>query len=91
MHDEVGNLAYQPYGTEGQYINSVSRGGLNIQLLKLADENPDVHLFFNHKCIDIDFKTGETTYLNEAGEKVVQKADYVVGSDGAFSHVYDCV
>lgn len=87
MHDEVGNLSYQPYGTEGQYINSVSRGGLNVQLLKLADENPDVHLFFNHKCVDIDFKTGETTFVNEHGEKVVQKADYVVGADGAFSRV----
>ncbi len=87
MHDESGNLVYQPYGTEGQYINSVSRGGLNVQLLKLADENPDVHLFFNHKCVDIDFKSGETTFINEKGETVVQKADFVLGSDGAFSEV----
>ncbi len=87
MHDESGNLSYQPYGTEGQYINSVSRGGLNIQLLKLADENPDVHLFFNHKCVDIDFKSGETTFINENGETLVQKADFVLGSDGAFSRV----
>lgn len=87
MHDETGQLSYQPYGTEGQYINSVSRGGLNIQLLKLADENPDVHLFFNHKCVDLDFKTGETTFENEAGARVVQKGDYIVGADGAFSRV----
>jgi len=87
MHDERGELAYQPYGTEGQFINSVSRGGLNVQLLELADENPDVHLHFNHKCLDIDFETGTTTFENKSGEKVIQEADYVIGGDGAFSAV----
>jgi kynurenine 3-monooxygenase len=87
MHNEKGQLSYQPYGTEGQFINSVSRGGLNVQLLKLADENEDVHLHFNHKCVDVDFKTGETTYTNESGDIVKNKADFVVGADGAFSRV----
>ncbi|MFT5511685.1 MAG: kynurenine 3-monooxygenase [Bacteroidia bacterium] len=87
MHDEMGQLSYQPYGTEGQFINSVSRGGLNLQLLKLADENADVHLHFNHKCIDLDFETGETTFTKKEGETIVNKADYIVGADGAFSRV----
>lgn len=87
MHDEKGELSYQPYGTEGQFINSVSRGGLNIQLLELADENPDVHLYFNHKCVDVDFETGKTTFKNENGEKVEFEADYIIGGDGAFSKV----
>jgi kynurenine 3-monooxygenase len=87
MHDENGSLSYQPYGKEGQYINSVSRGGLNIQLLELADENPDVHLYFNHKCVDVDFNTGTTTYENENGERVTVEADYIIGGDGAFSAV----
>src|SRR6187551_3966565 len=30
MHDIKGNLSYQPYGAEGQYINSISRTGLNM-------------------------------------------------------------
>lgn len=87
MHDEAGNLSYQPYGTEGQFINSVSRGGLNVQLLELADENPDVHLFFNHKCIDVDFETGQTTFKRQDGENVVIDGDYIIGGDGAFSQV----
>jgi kynurenine 3-monooxygenase len=87
MHDEAGNISYQPYGTAGQFINSVSRGGLNIQLLKLADENPDVHLFFNHKCVDVDFNSGETTFINETGETIKNKADFILGADGAFSRI----
>ncbi|MCO4818229.1 MAG: FAD-dependent monooxygenase [Bacteroidetes bacterium] len=87
MHDESGQLAYQPYGTEGQFINSVSRGGLNIQLLELADENPDVHLFFNHKCQEVNFETGQTTFEDENGNTVIQEADFILGSDGAFSQV----
>ncbi|NBW39280.1 MAG: kynurenine 3-monooxygenase, partial [Cytophagia bacterium] len=30
MHDMQGNLSYQAYGKEGQYINSISRSALNI-------------------------------------------------------------
>jgi kynurenine 3-monooxygenase len=87
IHSEKGELSYQPYGTEGQFINSVSRGGLNIQLLELADENPDVHLFFNHKCLDVDLENAVATFRNEAGEKVRVESDYVIGGDGAFSAV----
>ena len=39
MHNVKGELTYQPYGLEGQYINSVSRAGLNLKLLVLADEH----------------------------------------------------
>jgi kynurenine 3-monooxygenase len=35
MHSKTGELKYQPYGKEGQAINSVSRGRLNIKLLHL--------------------------------------------------------
>jgi monoamine oxidase len=37
MHSTQGELTYQPYGKQGQYINSVSRSLLNIKLLELAD------------------------------------------------------
>ncbi|MCB9260962.1 MAG: FAD-dependent monooxygenase [Flavobacteriales bacterium] len=87
MHSETGELSYQPYGTEGQYINSVSRGGLNIQLLELADENEHVQLFFNHKCLDIDFENSIAIFENENGERVTEKSDFIIGGDGAFSAV----
>ena len=40
MHNPAGGgTAYQPYGKEGQYINSVSRGELNCRLMDLAEQN----------------------------------------------------
>ncbi len=85
--EDKGELAYQPYGTQGQHINSVSRGGLNAHLLQLADENPNVQLFFNHKCLDVNFKTGVAKFQQEDGQKVEVKSDYIIGGDGAFSAV----
>ena len=87
MHDTEGNLAYQPYGKEGQHINSVSRGGLNIQLLELADENKDVHLHFKHKCLDVDLENSIAWFEDENGKEIEVKSDWIIGGDGAFSAV----
>ena len=53
MHDVKGHLKHQPYGKEGQAINSISRGGLNALLMTKA-ESLGVKLNFSHKCVDID-------------------------------------
>jgi len=88
MHSAAGEIAYQPYGTDGQAINSVSRAHLNVQLLQLADENEHVHQHFNHKCTKVDIKSGTCWFLNtETNERVEVKADYILGGDGAFSAV----
>lgn len=87
MHDEQGNLAYQPYGKEGQHINSVSRGGLNKHLLQLADENPDVHLHFDMKCLDVNLKEGKAKFLDANGKIHDVESDLIIGGDGAFSAV----
>lgn len=89
MHDKTGNLAYQPYGKEGQAINSVSRGGLNIRLLQLADAYPNIHMYFDHKCTFCDPEQGITRYTDRDGNPVEDKADVVIGTDGAFSAVRD--
>lgn len=91
MHPVAGDLKYQPYGKEGQAIYSVSRGQLNIKLLQLADQYPNIHMFFNHKCIASNLETCETTFVNEKGETVVDKADVVLGTDGAFSALRDAM
>src|SRR5687767_12984127 len=36
MHDLQGNLTFQPYGKQGQFINSISRSDLNIVLMNEA-------------------------------------------------------
>lgn len=85
MHNADGSTAYQAYGKEGQYINSVSRGELNCKLMDLAEAN-DVRIMFNEKCDGIDWKKNiidlEKTNSPEC-EKV--KADLIFGSDGAYS------
>lgn len=87
MHDRTGNLSYQPYGKDGQAINSVSRGGLNIRLLELADEYSNIEIYFDHKCIFCDPDSGETRYQDSRGKEIIDVADIVIGTDGAYSAV----
>ncbi|MCE7996466.1 MAG: FAD-dependent monooxygenase [Roseivirga sp.] len=80
IHDLEGRLDFQPYGKEGQFINSVSRGGLN-ELLVNEAENQGVKVEFEHRCTDVDFESASATFDN--GSTV--KADFLFGADGAFS------
>ncbi len=76
MHSTAGDLAYQPYGTDGQAINSVSRAHLNVQLLQLADENEHVHQHFNMACTKVDLENSICWFTNsETGEKIEVKSD----------------
>lgn len=85
MHGIDGKLSYQPYGLEGQAIYSVSRGMLNIRLLELADEFENIHLYFNHRCTDLDLKTSTCSFIDEAGQELQFSSDRVIGTDGAFA------
>ncbi len=87
MHSVKGELNYQPYGKSGQYINSVSRSGLNVKLLELADEYDNVKIFFNHKCVDVDLNINTAVLENDKGEKITVEANIMFGSDGAFSAI----
>lgn len=82
MHDEKGNKTVQPYGKEGQFINSVSRAQLNELLIESA-ESEGVDVLFEHRCQDIDFDS--STLIFDNGIKT--KSDLIVGTDGAFSAV----
>lgn len=82
MHDEEGNLTYQSYGKEGQYINSVSRAQLNEVLIEEA-ENHGVEVLFDHRCEAVDFESNEITFHN--GHK--ENSDLIIGTDGAFSAI----
>lgn len=85
MHSKQGELAYQPYGKEGQAINSVSRGRLNIQLIELADEFPNITLHFNTKCVDVDIEKSIATFELEDGSHQTFQSDRIIGTDGAFA------
>src|SRR6478735_7740364 len=88
MHDVQGNLTYQPYGKEGQAIYSVSRGGLNMKLMDLAEANPNIDLHFNQQVTNLDLKTNRITFHDpETGSNETVEAERIFGADGAFSMV----
>lgn len=81
MHDKDGNTSIQPYGKEGQFINSVSRADLNNILISEAEKH-GAKFHFEHQCDSIDFEKTEGTF----GQRHM-KADAIFGTDGAFSAV----
>lgn len=89
MHAVDGSLSYQAYGKDDSYfINSVSRGQLNVTLLEAADRYDNVTLHFNAKCTDVDLDATAVSLVNtETGDTRVASADYILSCDGAFSAV----
>lgn len=85
MHSKTGELSYHAYGKEGQAINSVSRGRLNIKLIELADEFPNIALHFNSKCVDVDIDKSIATFELEDGSLKTIQSDRIIGTDGAFA------
>jgi kynurenine 3-monooxygenase len=85
MHSKTGELSYHAYGKEGQAINSVSRGRLNIKLIELADEFPNITLYFNSRCVDVDIDKGIATFELEDGSHKTVQSDRIIGTDGAFA------
>lgn len=85
IHDAKGNINFQPYGKSGQFINSISRSGLNMVLMTEA-EKMGVKFFFEHRCTNVDFaKTILTVKEHEAYYH--KPFDVIIGTDGAFSSV----
>lgn len=85
MHNADGSTAYQPYGKEGQYINSVSRGELNCKLMSLAEQN-GAEIIFNQRCESIDWNKNKIT-LHDATNSQLSAFNFqlCLGSDGAYS------
>ncbi len=85
IHNSDGSTSYQPYGNEGQFINSVSRGELNKMLMDLAEVN-GAEIFFNQKCETVDWKKNELT-LQETSNFQLSTFNFqlLFGSDGAYS------
>ena len=82
MHDEQGELTFQPYGRENEFINSVSRAQLNELLIESAEE-AGVEVHFDQKCEYIDFDSTRLDF--EGGHQA--NSDLIIGTDGAFSAV----
>lgn len=87
IHNQDGTTAFQPYGKQGQYINSVSRGTLNMKLMDLAEAH-GIEIHFNHRCTSVDWKKNTVGFEGVApGQELLQHFDLLFGADGAFSAV----
>lgn len=85
LHNADGSTAYQPYGNEGQFINSVSRGELNKKLMDLAEQH-GAEIIFNEMCTGINWQKDEIHFQNTLNSQLsTVNYQLVFGSDGAYS------
>ena len=85
IHNMDGSTAFQPYGKEGQFINSVSRAGLNKVLMTLAEKN-GAEIFFNERCTSINWNKNEIEFDSpRSGESESACFELLFGADGAYS------
>ena len=87
IHDVDGEISSLPYGKEGDAIWSVSRSGINEQLLDIAEADRNITTHFEHRLTDIDFETATTTFKVENEKELVVESDFSFGADGANSKV----
>lgn len=88
IHLKDSTSTYQAYGKDNQAIYSVSRGGINMRLMDLAEQQPNVNIHFDERCDKLNRKTNELSFYNTAkNESSTLKSDFILGSDGAFSAV----
>jgi kynurenine 3-monooxygenase len=89
MHARTGQLTFQPYGTDpSDFINSVSRAGLNLALVRAAAKYDTVRLLFCHRCTGLDLATNSLELHDaEQDRTVTVPCQRILGADGAYSAV----
>ena len=73
-------------GREEDYINSVSRPGLNLALIEEADRFDNLQFHFECKVTQVDLETASIQYIQD-GENKTDSGNIVIGTDGAGSVV----
>ena len=87
IHPSEGeNAMYSYSGRKGEYINSVSRGGLNMTLLDEAEKSDSINLYFEANVGSVDLNETSLSVIID-GKESVKEYDLIIGSDGAGSSV----
>lgn len=82
IHDIEGNQIFTPYGkNEQEYINSISRAGLNIALIQAAEKYPNIRFFFEAPLEKVDFEQQILHFANTSP----QPFEICIATDGAGS------
>ena len=88
IHPTEGSPWLSPYsGRDSEFINSVSRPGLNMTLLDKAEEYDNIFMLFDHTCSKIDMDKGMVHLKGHGYNEEVIHADIIIGTDGAGSAV----
>jgi len=88
IHNVSGEVRLLRYsGRDGEYINSVSRAGLNVALINEAEKYENVKFHFHERCVDFDCGSGEAQF--SSGRR--SSGDTVIATDGAGSAVRDAM
>ena len=88
MHSLKGELTFQAYGKQGEAIYSVSRGGLNLELMNIADSFPNVSFHFEHRCLETDLNAPYISFEDMSNGEIKRiEAPLIFATDGAFSAV----
>ena len=87
IHDKEGNTFMSNYsGRDHEYINSISRGGLNALLLDEAEKLKNVTIHFNKKCKSVDFEKTTALFKDYDGKsEFVEDADIIIANN-VFNH-----
>lgn len=87
IHPVEGKAFLSPYsGRPSDYINSVSRPGLNIMLLNEASKYENIEIKFEASVTEVDLKEGKISYKKN-NEACYDQGAVVIGTDGAGSVV----
>ncbi len=78
-----------PYsGRDGEYIQSISRPGLNALLLDAATDHPSIDILFNHGAQTVDILNARVAgTIDHTSQTFELTGDILIGTDGAGSEV----
>lgn len=86
IHSLSGELDFQPYSKQGFAINSVSRTGLNIALMNIAEREPNVKIHFDMTCKKVLLDEKKIMLVNNSTDEHFElDYDVLIGTDGANS------
>ena len=88
LHDQNSKTKLSKYsGRDGEYINSISRPGLNALLLDELENYPNVNVKFEMACHEVNLEQTSAEFELANGSSQSLEADYIFGTDGAGSAV----
>jgi kynurenine 3-monooxygenase len=89
VHGPRGRIRFQRYGIRGsEVLHSILRADLNIALVEAAERHERVRIRFDHALASLDADRGAVEVaVTGSGARVHDRADLIVGADGAFSEV----